>query len=248
MVLLITGAVVPGQNVSDTKLTNIDERKAQYIEAINKCIQEISKVKAMVSGIVYADNSMPDDSIFADCMKQAKEHDISFEVVSFKGDADKLSEKGKGYGEGEITEYAFNNSKLLKNSDYFIKLTGRLSIDNLAMIIKKINKKNCYFNMPNRTLPYMCDTRLYAMPVSLYKQYFIKAYINVDDNNGHYLEHCMSDVINGENIKIKNFPVYPRYVGISGSLGHVYTYNKYKSLIKDVLSIFGYYTVKKKKH
>ena len=244
MVLLITGAITPGKNVPNTKLLDAKERKAQYVDALKKNIIEISKVHTYIKGIVYADNSMPELEIFEECESLAREKNVKLEIIRFLGDNDLLMKKGKGYGEGEITKYAILNSSLISEADYILKLTGRITIDNLADIIKRIDKKRCYFNMPNRTLKNMCDTRFYAMPVKLYKAQFINAYENVNDNEGHYLEHCMTDVINDNDIKTWNFPLYPKYNGVSGSKGHVYTYNKYKCVIKDLLSKFGYYKVK----
>lgn len=243
MVLLITGAITPGKDIPDTKLMNVAERKAQYLDALKKNIIELSKVSYLLDGIVYADNSMPDKQLFDECKRLAKDNNIELEILSFSGNQEMLKKCGKGYGEGEITKYAMENSRLILNAKFFFKLTGRISIDNLADIIKRSDAKRCYFNMPNRTLKNMCDTRFYAMPVDLYKAQFIDAYEKVDDNNGHYLEHCMTDVINENNIKTWNFPLYPKYSGISGSKGHVYTYNKYKCVIKDLLSKFGYYKV-----
>ena len=39
MVLLITGAITPGKDIPDTKLMNVAERKAQYLDALKKNIK-----------------------------------------------------------------------------------------------------------------------------------------------------------------------------------------------------------------
>ncbi len=41
----------------------------------------------------------------------------------------------KGYGEGEIISYALNNSKYLKNSESFYKLTGGLTVENINDVL-----------------------------------------------------------------------------------------------------------------
>ncbi|MBV8887332.1 MAG: hypothetical protein JO235_25510 [Chroococcidiopsidaceae cyanobacterium CP_BM_RX_35] len=43
-------------------------------------------------------------------------------------------EYGKGWGEGEIIEYAINHSKILNKSTRFYKVTGRLFVENFTQI------------------------------------------------------------------------------------------------------------------
>lgn len=255
MILLITGAITPAKGITKTTLIDNNKRKDQYIASIKRAVKQISRINEMTHsvdenaacqkyGIVYCDNSAPESIIFDEVKQYAKTHHVKFEVLSFKGDEAKISEKGKGFGEGEITKYALENSKLLSEDGYFIKLTGRLFIDNLSVIMKKVSCKKAYFNIPNHTERGMCDTRFYAVPVSMYKEYFLDAYQNVNDGSGHYYEHVFLDVIRKYHLKTYNFPVYPLYKGVSGSAGSSYTYVGWKSKVKDILSIFQYYKVK----
>ena len=56
-----------------------------------------------------------------------------FEWISFQGNTTKTQEKGKGYGEGEIIEYAINHSQLLAKSKMLMKLTGRFYVKNMTL-------------------------------------------------------------------------------------------------------------------
>ena len=55
-----------------------------------------------------------------------------------------MLEQGKGYGEGEIIEYALKNSAFLHSEREFIKLTGRITIENLDAIIRKMQPGKMY--------------------------------------------------------------------------------------------------------
>lgn len=262
MVLLITGAITPAKNISKTTLTDANARKEQYLSALKATIDMLSpnsqadkKVKSVGENVAqntvtnnisicYCDNSNPERIIFNDVEKYAKEKNIALEILGFQGDVEKISYHGKGYGEGEITKYAMENSVLIKNDNYFLKLTGRLLIDNMASIAQNISNNKMYFNIPNHTRRDICDTRLYAMPVELYKNYFMDAYNKVNDDKGYYLEHAFSDVIKENKLVTYNFPKYPLYNGVSGSAGMKYTYSLWKSSIKNILSGMQFYRFK----
>ena len=236
MVLLITGAMTPQNDISNVVIKDAEERKSQYILALEKCL----KTKG-IKKVVYCDNSNPDKIEFVSLLKLADEIGVKFELLSFEGDSKLVSEKGKGYGEGEITKYALEHSRLLADENYFIKLTGRLYIDNLDKIIAHIKEDRCYFNYPNKTIRNMCDTRFYAMPIEKYKEYFGDAYTKVKDEEGFFLEHAFAACVRENKLITFNFPLYPRITGLSASTGAVYTYKWYKCIFKDILSAFQVY-------
>lgn len=239
MVLLVTGAITPQKGVSDIVISETNERQKQYLDALEKCLNTKG-----IDKIVYCDNSNPDKILFVDLLKKADELGKKLEILLFRGNDELAGKKGKGYGEGEITEYAINNSKLLSDDTYFCKLTGRLYVDNLSRIVKCLNKQRCYINYPNKTIPNICDTRFYAMPIGMYNDLFSKAYLKVDDITGYFLEHAFRDVIKENNLITYNFPKYPRYRGLSASTGAVYTYKWYKCIFKDILSVFQVYRLR----
>lgn len=253
MVILITGAITPAGNIAKTALTDSEKRKEQYILSIEKTIDQLSQYKLDTVNankvirdvsLVYCDNSDPSLEIFDEVKDYAKKKNIAIELLLFKGDNEAVSKKGKGYGEGEITKYAFKNSEFIKKASFIFKLTGRLTIDNLSEIIKKIDISKMYFNVPNKTRRDICDTRFYALSKDNYEKFFINAYENVDDNNNHFLEHVFIESIRNNKLKVYNFPKYPLYSGMSGTAGTNYSYVGWKSKIKDIMSLFGYYRVK----
>lgn len=236
MVLLITGTIKPASGVPSLTLTDSDERLKQYISSI-----EYFLLKTSINEIVFCDNSNCSEGCFADLYLLAKRMNKKIEILSFKGNNKKVSVKGKGYGEGEIIEYAMNNSSLIKNSSFFMKITGRLVVENINDIVARLNPTVFYINMFNKI---RVDTRLYAMPVEFYRKWFLDAKEYVCDAEGYYIEHVFTDIIRKNKVCCRNFPKYPRYIGKSGSTGREYTYSKVKCYMKDFLSIFNFYGVK----
>lgn len=211
-VLLITGCINPDNETPFLKIRDSSTRRKQYMESIRFYIEESHAKK-----IVFCDNSnqKADNNLEQIVKKNNKE----FEWLSFCGNIEKAVEKGKGYGEGEIIDYALNHSRLLEESDYFVKVTGRILVKNINILLAAMNKRRTYFqcNSDNNV-----DTRLYGMPKHSYRDYFRDVYKTVDDTNGYYLEHAFAKVIHDYSVNIQHFVVCPNISGISGSTGEHY--------------------------
>lgn len=239
MLGIITGTICPDKEVGQLVLKDTIERLKQYEESIEFFINSKAFNK-----LIFCDNSNYDIKRLEYLEKHAEVNGIELELLSFKGDAQGVKFHGKGYGEGEIMKYIVNHSKLLKNENFFVKITGRLKIDNIKEITEKLDPSKIYFNIPNRNRRDMYDTRMYGMPLSYFKKYFADAYHKVNDPKGIFLEYVYTDVVLENSFEVTNFPRYPRIVGISGSSGTVYGYTEWKCKIKDLLSGFNYYCVK----
>ncbi|WP_026653825.1 hypothetical protein [Butyrivibrio proteoclasticus] len=236
MIIIVTGTIAPSSGIKQLELRNTNERLLQYKSALVSLL--ISKPNA---SIVFCDNSGFDTESFMDIQSIAKDNRIKFELLSFKGNDEAVIKHGKGYGEGEIIKYVLTNSRLAKDDNYMIKLTGRLQFVNISDLVKRVQTDRIYFNVPNRRNRKIYDTRIYAMPIDVFKTYFIEAYKRVDDNKGYYIEHSYTDVILENQIMTRNFPVYPRIVGNSGSGGFRYEYKEWKAKIKDLASKTNFY-------
>lgn len=236
MIIIVTGTISPGKNVGQLTLRDSNERLKQYTTALLKTIEARPD-----ADIVFCDNSGFGTDCFDDVLKYANEKKMKLEVLSFAGDKEAVVAHGKGYGEGEIVKYVLENSKLAQGKQYMIKLTGRLVTDNIADIVKHIKRKCIYFNIPNIHRRDIYDTRIYAMPINIYNDYFYDEYRKVNDNVGYFLEGVYTDVISNNKLHVNNFPRYPRIVGKSGSGGISYTYTEWKCKIRDFLSIFNIY-------
>ena len=235
MLIIITGTIKPNK-IKDLTLRDTDERLAQY----RKALLYLIKLRPDAD-IVFCDNSNYGTEAFADITQKAKKSNINLEVLSFQGSSEAIAEHGKGYGEGEIVRYVLENSSLAQDNDYMIKITGRLAVHNISTIVKRVDTDRIYFNVPNIHRRDIYDTRLYGMPIQLFRGYFIDEYLNVYDDKGYFLEHAYRDAILNNHLKVRNFPSYPRITGSSGSGGTSYDYTEWKSRIRDFLSVFNVY-------
>lgn len=242
MLAIITGTIRPGESMRKLMLKNEAERLQQYMDALLFMIQS----KAF-SKIIFCENSGYGTDCFITLQEDAVKFGIELELLSFTGNTREVLKHGKGYGEGEIMDYVFANSKLLQAEPCFVKITGRLKVINITDICERINPEKCYFNIPNRTIRDYYDTKLYAMPTAVFNEYFLKAYEKVWDDKGIYLERVYTKIILEQKISVKNFVRYPRVVGMSGSTGLDYRYIEWKCKIRDIISMAGGYKVKGKR-
>lgn len=241
MILIITATINPPAQ-DYLKVNNTGERLSQYKESLNFFISSGAFQK-----IIFCDNSgyLIDNDVLKEEKEIALNDGISLEILSFIGNHEKVKEQGKGYGEGEIMEYILKESKILSKEDYFFKVTGRLKVENIERIVNKsksvIKDGICLINVPNHTMHEIYDTRFYGMPVSMYENDFLKAYENVDDQNNLFLETVFTKIIRENNLRHRNFPLYPRITGKSGTSGGEYVYTEWKCKIKDIMSKLNYY-------
>lgn len=255
MVFLHTATVNPSNRVSDLAVNSADDRLKQYRDSLEFCINNIPSVK-----MVFCDNSGFDTSEMNDLVTLAKEKGCLIELLSFKGNTEETVRHGKGYGESEIVSYALSNSRLIRedNDQYYIKMTGRLFVDNIASIITKIQKSIIKSRIDQASArdtvfinatddgkgAIVADTRIYSMSIDTYKKYWANAGEQVDDSKGDYLERVFINTIRQNGLKSRNLPEFPRITGVSGSNGYQYSYNEFKCRIKDILSVFNYYGIR----
>lgn len=154
----------------------------------------------------------------------------NFEWLSFKGNIEKVLEKGKGYGECEIIDYIIQNSLLVSKTDVIIKVTGRLKVLNIGTILRQANKGYCYFELHNNYV----DSRCWIANKDVYVKYFIGIKDKVNDPNGYYIEHVIFDkIINYKEI-FHPLPFALNILGKSGSMGIVYKDSGIKYIVKSV--------------
>lgn len=237
---IVTGTICPSTHMGQLVLRNEKERLEQYLSALRTLIES-----GAFSKIIFAENSNYgcNGEQFNILQQSAIEHQTELEFLSFQGDAEQACIHGKGYGEGEIMKYVFQNSELMKEESYFVKMTGRLQIDNIDGIVTNLKKTGTYFNIPNSTRRDIYDTRIYAMPIKQFEEFFMDEYVHVMDSEGIYLEHVYTEILCKNRIHVSNFPKYPRIKGISGSGGIIYDYTEWKCKIKDLLCKINYYKV-----
>lgn len=240
MLAIITGTIRPTGQMRQLKLRDESERLKQYEESIRFFLESGAFTK-----LVFCENSNYGTEKLSYLTDIARKKGTELELLSFQGDNEKACLYGKGYGEGEILSHVFTQSRLVLGEPFFIKVTGRLRVENIKDIVARIKQDNIYFNIPNRTRRDIYDTRMYGMPAALFKELFLNAYPKVRDDEGRILEKVYTRVLLENNIKVTNFPRYPRIVGVSGTGGLVYGYTEWKCRLRDLFSQINIYRVKK---
>lgn len=213
-VILLTATINP-DGTANAKLQDQDLRKNQYVKAVDFYIKETD------CNIVICENSAY--PLHKDMKKYIG---LSrFELISFHGNTyDKTM--GKSFGEAEIILYAIHNSSLLKNETNFIKITGRIIIENIKEILKIYHK-----------LPF--SKRI--LIAELWGPQWVQSVCFVCNKNWiHDLllmrSHALNDfkynihnllydgLVEEKDVKIRS--IYPQINGISGKTGELY-FNDY---------------------
>ena len=218
--LLLTGCIDAVKEQSFHVLRDQEVRYDQYLKSIEWAIKDTKLIK-----IVFCENS----DFF--CRNSDKMEDIQklksvalqcgkdLEVLSFQGDAQRVLETNKGYGEGEIIEYALQKSQLLQNSQYFCKLTGRLIVRNidatLAHIVGGIN----YFNRDRSHENNWVDTRFFCCEKNFYEMHLIHLYQKL--TKYMIIEKLFYNELKSRRDWRSTYQ-YPDYEGKSGATGREY--------------------------
>ena len=150
------------------------------------------------------------------------------ESLSFINSSDMTRIRGKGYGEGEIINYAITYSNFIKKGNYFAKCTSKYWVENYAECVKGFNGIfSCekFYKIRSLNKYISCQTIFYISEIGFYKKYFATCYTRVDDYQGYFLEHAFGDVLRENKIKHITFKNRPLIIGLHGSSGEFYYSN-----------------------
>lgn len=232
--VLLTASVVC--NDPNTTLKSSGERRQSYVNAISNWLTQTS-----MKSVVICENT-GDTGLGEAVHEVAAAQSKKVEYLTYVGDAAMVQLRGKGYGDGEIIEYALENSKVLKEDDGgFFKVTGRLNVANFDEIKRRLRGTENCFNLMSTV--FRCDrqvdTRFFYVQQGYYRERLLAAYKSVDDQNGRYLEHQFYSVLAGDP-HVKRFPRQPEIVGASATMGKKY---RAKSRLRAAFYSFGLYSV-----
>jgi len=205
-VILLTGCINPN-GMPFTQLTDISDRQKQYVDAIHFYINNTN------CKIVFCENSNTDISTLF------KNEQDRLEILTFAGNQEK--QRGKGYGETEIIEYALHHSSFIQDDSIIIKITGRLIIINICPILKSLKYKHnfvtCLFHSNLR----FADSRIICGTTTFYKE-FLKNKGCINDSEGIFFEHILASTVLESSVCFIPFSEEPLIRGISGTTGELY--------------------------
>ncbi len=242
MVLLLTGAIdIKELFIPSTTIIDTNDRLSQYLKSIDYAITHYESIPE----IVFCENTN-----FTYDYTSLKEKAINkgkkLEVISFSGDYISIKQKGKGFGEGEIIQYALNNSKLLEKCDAFIKLTGRLIVTNMDRIVATTTTDCSFIYHPKMIYQMPVDhieTFLYKADKKFYIQHLIDAHQEVDESRFRYLEHIFYERLS--NFNLRSFNLHPNISGLSGTSGNPYESGIKATIFEKMSCFIGIHNLKK---
>ena len=218
MLILLTACVKPEGNITVLKINSPEVRLQQYKDALRYWIE-----KTPVTKIVFCDNS---NYMFAtdEFDELAKIYHKEIEFLRFQGNREKVVACGKGYGEGEIIQHFFEHSKLLVGEDYFLKITGRVTIENFSLLYPLLKEKpGNYFNASKIfDRRKSANTVFFMANVSEYRKHLLSVYHAVQDDLGIVFEKLVRKALLDNNLANHNFPVYPLIDGVAAGPGIPY--------------------------
>ena len=232
LVILLTGTITPN-SLSNLTIKDPEIRRQQYYDALNFYIKQ-TQFK-----IVFAENS--NDRLENFPLLPNRIEYLTFESTPIQPD------RGIGYKELEIIDFALQNSNFLKEAKSVVKITGRLKVLNLNLLSRKFlklgeNKFNLIyahsFGLKNM------DARCFFFTIDFWP-YLKKAGRDIDLRYNFELSLwdaiCQYQSIEENNYRQLNIPL--RIKGISGSFGNKYKHNHlyhYARFIRNLSSgMFG---------
>jgi hypothetical protein len=207
-------------------LNNPEERLRFTLESIKNWLDKSPDIR-----LVICDGS---DYDFAPVLLKHFPNDMysnRIECLHFLNNSEKVAEFGKGYGEGEIVQYALKHSKFIEDSNCFCKCTGKLWVDNFSECLNEWNGRflcQAYFSKgftPNKTKFEHIDTRFYISSKEIYEKYFINLHLEVGGHFNCSIEDAFKRVIVDNNLTGTLFQHYPIVRGVGGGSGKHYKTN-----------------------
>lgn len=216
--IILTGAIEP--NVDFVVRTDIDQR----IEDYRKCIAFY--LDATSHPIIFAENTgfEPEESeAFQSFLLEDRFH---WEAVEPHSDFS----KGKGFQE------FYTLDQLAKRGlcgDYFVKISGRYLVRNVAPLIAKMTAP---FHIDLHQKMRVAITGFFGVDTQFYRDHLLDKYIEANDADGRFIEHVVYEEITRPELSnsVELLPENALYEGVSGSHGNSMARNPYKMKLRSV--------------
>jgi hypothetical protein len=209
-----------------TQLSDVPGRMAATIRSISRWLQLCRHTE-----FVFCDGSGFDVS--RDFKASGTIDTTRIEFITFENDREQVRARGKGYGEGQITKYALENSSILKAAKSFAKCTGKLWVDNFSSCRQAYNG-TAGFSYFGFLSVHAVDTRFFIVDKEFFHENLLNRYVDCDDSRGKYLENVYLDSLSKIDRRAWMLRLYPTIRGQSGTSGRAYRSDVIKQLGKNV--------------
>lgn len=232
--LVLTGTIDTSVfNNTNVKLTDTQLRLKQYEDAISFYIEETK-----MDYIIFGENSGYDFNI-EKFETLALNNKKKFEFIPITTDYEMTVKLGKSYGEGDCIEQTVIRSRLLKEVEFFYKVTGRVIVKNIDSLLDNDNESRCIFrNDLNR-----CYTVFFKMNKQMFLNYFLGCKYRCDETQDIDIETVFYQIITENKLKVLGYKHYPKYEGIIGTIGCSYGDSENVWKIKDICTKVGLFSV-----
>jgi len=215
--ILLTSSVIAMD--SSVALRNEESRIFHTLESISKWSEISPKSKFVIcdgSGFNFSS------------LVKSQFPSLSIESLYFMNDHELIKKHGKGFGEGEIIQFALAKSQFLYESDWFVKCTAKLWVENYDSCLRQWNSQfvckaffDNIFSLEDTHLEYI-DTRFYMCNKSFYLKNFLDAYKNLSIDSGLSIEDEFLRILYSLNLKRYIFRDPPVIGGVGGGSGKYY--------------------------
>ena len=223
--------------MSYTALQDSTIRKNHYINALNFYLTKTDFKICMIENTNYDISSL-----FFYYIKNKR-----LEYITFSGNNYDKS-LGKGYGEAEIIKFALQNSRILNQSTYVIKITGRLIVNNINSIgnniMYRLIPNILRFDFMNKiSIQSMC----FVCPTMWLNNNIDSFLSDINDSKGVYFEHALfNSIIKSKGYILLPFYTPPQICGISGTSNKPYkVLSKRENLQNNIKHLNSIYASKK---
>jgi len=223
--LILTACINP-INMPFLARTSVNDRLNDYKKAFNQWCSS-----KYIDKIIFIENSGYDLNFFHEKAKQFPNKKI--EIISTNLNNTYVKDLGKGYGEFLCLKEIFAISTISKDTDYFLKVTGRYYIKNINIIYEEFKKKQSDVHVYIKDNLTYADSHVFFGSKFFFSNYVIPWASKTNDTKGIFLEHCIAkatlSAIN-DNLNFNHFSVYPDIDGIIGKNNKIIQNNIFKKI------------------
>ena len=189
------------------------DRLNDYKETFTKWCQN-----NLIENIIFIENSGYDLNFFYKKAKEFPKKNIEIMSTNLNNTFEK--KLGKGYGEYLCLKEVFEKSKICKNSDFFIKITGRYYINNYSKVFREFEKKRSDIYVCIKNNLTFADSHVFGGSKFFFLNHLIPMASKINDSNGIFMEHCLAKAVLlgvNDNLIFNHFTTYPNIHGIIGT-------------------------------
>ena len=224
--IILTACIKTVSMLPFLERTSVKDRINDYKETFNKWCQN-----EFTDKIIFIENSGYDLSFFNEKSKEFPNKKI--EIISANLNNSYPKELGKGYGDFLCLKEVFSKSKIVSETDFFCKITGRYYVKNFKDIVSDVKKRKSDFNGYINNKFTWCEAGVLFGSKYFFTEYLLPSAANTNDTKKVYFEHCCAKAMLRaiiDDLSFNLITIYPDYDGIIGTNNKKFKNNIFKKI------------------